>query len=157
MNLLESPKKIVELVKKIKPLDIVLFVVFSLYILFPTPTPESIVSLVNSPLGIVFLFIFTISIFVYRNPILGVLFIIVAYELLRRSSSQPIFTSILQNTPSQVVKDQELKAMNPPVYTTLEEEVVQLRAPIGKSSEIEVVNTSFKPVSDKIINGSSLF
>lgn len=154
MNLIESSQKIVE---KLKPLDIVFIVVFFLYILFPFTTPESIAYMVNSPLGIVFLFLLTISLFVYRNPILGVLFIVVAYELLRRSSSQPILTSILQNTSSQEVKDTEMKAMNPPVYTTLEEEVIQMRAPIGKSSEIEVVDTSFKPVSDKVISGSSMF
>jgi hypothetical protein len=146
-----------ELLKKIKPIEIGLLIVFALYIIIPSETPSIVASFVNSPLGFIFLFIVTISLFVYTNPILGVLFIIVAYELLRRSSVQPVFTSIMQNTPSQATKDQEMRAMNPPVYTTLEEEVVSLRAPIGRSSEIELVDSPFKPVSDKIITGSSMF
>lgn len=147
-----------ESLKKINPIDLVLFIAFVLYIVIPSETPPMVASFVNTPLGYAILLILTLSLFIYRNPVLGVLHIIVVYELLRRSSVvQPVFTSIMQNTPSQVVKDQELKKMNPPVYTTLEEEVIQVRAPIGKSSEIELINSQFKPVSDKIISGTSLF
>ena len=155
MNFPDSFK--IDSLKKAKPLEIFLFVIFILYIIIPFEIPYNVASFVNSSIGFVLLFIIAVSLFIYTNPILGVLYIIVAYELLRRSSVQPIFTSILQNTPSQEIKDKEMRNMNPPVHTTLEEEVIQVRAPIGRSSEIELIDSQFKPVSDKIISGSSLF
>jgi hypothetical protein len=45
-------------------------------------------------------------------------------------------------------------AMNPVQVTTLEEEVVQQMAPIGKSDPGMFISTSFKPVADKVGDAS---
>ena len=148
--------KFIDNLKRIKPIEIFLGIVLVLYLIIPSETPLFLSSFINSPLGLIFLFIVTVLLFIYTNPILGVLYIIVAYELLRRSSPKPVSTTIMEHSPPQVIKDIELKAMNPPVQTSLEEEIIQLRAPIGTSSEIEIINSEFKPVSSKIISGSSL-
>jgi hypothetical protein len=46
--------------------------------------------------------------------------------------------------------------MNPPQYKTLEEDIIEMRAPVGKSSQMEYVNTSFQPVADSTYDGVSL-
>ena len=112
--------------------------------------------MVDSPLGMISIFCVTLYLFLYTNPVLGILYIFVAYELLRRSSNVTARSAIIQYVPSQSNKDAELKQMNPPVEKTLEEEMVDIRAPIGKSSAVEFVNSDFKPVADKIVNGASL-
>ena len=103
----------------------------------------------------------------YKNPILGVLFIFVAYELIRRSSLV---------TSKQVVNQPTINLNEIPISTTppipsfdyftsetestqertLEEDIVDLRAPIGKSNLSEYVDSSFKPVSDKTTHVGSL-
>jgi len=95
----------------------------------------------------------------YTTPILGVLTIFVAYELLRRSSNglSRAKVPIVRHTPSQPKKDMEMKKMNPTVEVTLEEEVINKMAPVGKSTVSEkVVGSSYKPVNNKL-EGASMF
>jgi hypothetical protein len=148
--------KFIDSINKSSPLEILLFIIFVVYIVFPFDTPPSIAYMVDSPLGMISIFCITIYLFFYTNPVLGILYIFVAYELLRRSSNVTGRTAIIEYTPSQEKKDVELKQMNPPVEKTLEEEIIDVRAPVGKSSSVEIVNSDFKPVADRIVNGASL-
>ena len=62
---------------------------------------------------------------------------------------------MVRHTPSQPKKDADMKKMNPTVEVSLEENVIQEMAPIGKTSKIEeYVETSFKPVQEKIEGAS---
>lgn len=148
--------KLLESFKSIPPLEIALFIIFVIYIILPLNTPDFLAWYVDSPLGMIIIFCVTIFLFLYTNPVLGVLYIFVAYELLRRSSNVTARTAIVQYTPTQANKDAELKAMNPPKERTLEEEVIDIRAPIGKSQPVEFVTSDFKPIADKTIPGASL-
>jgi hypothetical protein len=80
----------------------------------------------------------------------------VAYELVRRSSLVTARSAIIDYTPTQVNKDVQLQKMNPPQYRTLEEDVIDMRAPIGQSRSVEFVDTSFQPVADSTYSGISL-
>jgi hypothetical protein len=142
--------------KSISTVETGLIVAFILYIVLPLRVPHFIASSIDSPLGMVVLLGVTVYLFLYTHPILGVLYILVAYELLRRSSAVTARTAIIEYTPSQENKDRELKAMNPPQPATLEEEIVELRAPVGKGAIVEKITTSFKPVADKLMDGASL-
>ena len=143
-------------VKMMSPLESVLFVLFILYIVFPIKTPAFMAPYIDSSFGMLVLFCITVALFVYTNPILGVLYILVAYEALRRSSvsAGPSRAVVMEYTPSQATKDVQLRAMNPVVEKTVEEEVIEARAPIGKAMPTEYVVTSFKPVADKLEGAS---
>jgi len=106
--------------------------------------------LVDSSLGMLTVFVVTVYLFFNVNPVVAVVYIFVAYELLRRSSNKTGRVTIVQHTPSQAKKDSEMVAMNPKQSTTLEEELVQQMAPIGQSDSSVYVTTSFKPVADKV-------
>jgi len=149
MNILQS-------IKTLPPLEIALFIVFILYIIFPFNTPASLASIIDSPLGIIVIFCITVFLFLYTNPILGVLYIFVAYELIRRSSQKTGRTAIVQYTPTQAKKDIELRAMNPSSGVSLEEEIINIRSPVATSPMMELVGSDFKPVYDKIVDGSSM-
>ena len=138
------------------PLEIATLVVFILYIIFPFNTPEFVASSVDSPLGMIIMFCITIYLFMNANPILGIMYIFVVYELLRRSSEKTGRAAIIQYTPSQANKDVELQKMNPPQHKTLEEDVVEQRAPIGRAPPTQYVNSDFKPVADKMLPGASM-
>jgi hypothetical protein len=144
--------------KSISPLEILLFVLFVVYIVFSIPTPFFLIPLLDSPFGLAIVIITTLYLFLYTTPILGILSIFVAYEMLRRSSNVTGTTQILKHTPTQVKKDKYMKEMNPPTNVlTLEEEIVREMAPIGKSDPSTYIDTSYKPISDKLIDGATLF
>ena len=148
--------KFTEYFKAFSPLELSLLILFVLYIIFPLKTPESIASTVDSPLGMIVIFCVTVFLFLYSNPVLGVLYILVAYELIRRSTQVSPRTAMIRYTPSQAKKDDELAVLNPPQTATLEEEVVAQRAPIGKTMNLPYVESDFKPVADKLTVSASL-
>ena len=50
-----------------------------------------------------------------------------------------------------------MKEMNPPTHVvSLEEEIIHQMAPIGKSDPTTYIDTSYKPIADKVIDGATL-
>lgn len=148
--------------------DVGLLVVFVLYIVFPVSTPIWLVPYIDSSMGLVALFLAAMGLFVYASPLLAIVFLFVAYEMLRRnhyvapSSSIPDATQYLANrvpkaAATQAEKNADLKQMNPAQPKTLEEEIVGLRAPIAQSEPTTFVHTAYLPVADKSSIGASLF
>lgn len=135
------------------PFEYLLLFLFVLFLVFPFPIPPLIGNLVNSPLGMIALFLFIIALFIYLHPVIGVLSIFVAYELIRRSTpSVTGKTEYVQYTPEN--RDEEIKKLNPPEEKTLEESIVSKMSPIGQSNVSDYVNTSFKPIADNNHNAS---
>jgi uncharacterized membrane protein (DUF485 family) len=87
-------------IDKFSPLDITLFIVFIVYIILPIGTPDFLAGYVNSPLGMLFMFVVTVFLFLYTNPILAVLYIFVAYELIRRSNHTLLSSYDGSHTPN---------------------------------------------------------
>jgi len=153
---------------RFSPVEIGLLIAFIGYIVFPISTPSAMKPLVDSPLGFVAVFIITIALFVYTNPILGIVYIFVAYELFRRSTKskplarreeEPRMTQQMpqrepQPSQSQSTKDAQLRQMNPTVPKTLEEEMVAERAPIGHGSPVSYTESSFLTVANKVVGAS---
>lgn len=151
--------KLPESLKSLSSVEIVLFLAFVLYAVLPINTPNSMKPFVNSPMGLLFFFCVTVGLFAYTHPILGVLYILVVYEALRRSSEtfHNPRAIVLEYEPSQKNKDDTLSKMNPAQNEkTVEEEVIEVRAPINKTHSVEIVKTTFKPVS-KAIEGASVY
>jgi len=159
MNILE--------LKKFGVLDIILLALFVIYVVFPVPTPQWLVPFIDSPIGMLLIFAVTVSLFVYRSPILGVLFIFVAYELLRRNHYIPPASPIVAETqysvnrvpqkiPTQSEKNAELESLNPPRPATLEEEVVAKESPVGVSHLPVGIETTFHPANARSKLGMTL-
>ncbi len=147
------------------PFEYFLLVVFILYLILPLDLPESIAVVVNTPLGIITMFLITVALFAYVNPILGVLYIFVAYELLRRSTRVTGKSAYIQYTPTQVEKNQTMRKMNPPAEKTLEEAIVEKMAPIGENTFVDgrvsnekhkAIGGAFQPVSEDVHNASKV-
>ena len=113
-----------------------------------------------------------IGLFVYSHPVLGVLFIFVAYTLLRRSASVRNSSHYVRYTKesSEKISDaqKQVSAATPPheeprtvdvkvkEEVTLEEQIVQERAPIGRSDPVQFLQSSYKPVSTNV-DGTTSF
>ena len=132
---------------------LVLFVIYLVLDIYP---PELLASYIDTSLGMVGILLTTLYVFMNFNPILGVVFLFVAYEIVRRSARVNNRVPMMLHTPSQAKKDAELAAMNPVASSSLEEDVVHQMAPVGKSSLISYTMSEYKPVSTDIHNASTL-
>ena len=160
------------LVKKTKPAEILVLVIFILYLVLPVTTPSKLSPYIESPLGLLLLLCIAIGLFVYSHPVLGVLFIFVAYTLLRRSASvrnSPHYVRHTKETSEKLSDAQkQVTEATPPQEeprtvditvkedVTLEEQIVQERAPIGRSDPVQFLQSSYKPVSTNV-DGSTSF
>jgi hypothetical protein len=146
--------EITNMMKSLSKTEMLLLAAFVIYVVAPIPVPTFLAGVFDSSLGILMLFVATLFLFFYVNPILGVVFIFVAYEILRRSAQFTGRTAILQYTPTQIKKDIQMKAMNPVKTETLEEEVVNKMAPVGHSDISVYTESTFKPVAEKVGSAS---
>jgi hypothetical protein len=124
------------------------------YLALPIQLPDMFATMVDSPMGTIAIFILSVYLFFNANPLIAVLFVFVAYEMFRRSSNATGKAAMIKYTPTQARKDEKMKKMNPVKTTSLEEEVVNEMAPVGKS-DISVFTTStYKPVAENVGSAS---
>ena len=150
--------------------EILVLVVFVLYLIFPVSTPSSMNPYIESPLGVIVLFCIIVSLFLYSHPVVAVVYLFVAYTLLRRSAVVYPKTVYVQYTDETEIKmqktQQEINNATPPqnkpvnIRTngpktmSLEEEIVAEKSPIGVSEKIMIIETSYLPVSTNVTGTS---
>jgi hypothetical protein len=133
---------------RLSTVEIVVAIIFILYIVLPVQTPSAMVPVIHSPLGLIVICMIILYLFIFCNPILAVLYLGVAYLLLRRqpavrkSDKPPTVPTIPIPQNSHMPQQQQQQQQQ---RRTLEEDVVANMAPVGQNSGI--VNTSFKPVA----------
>ena len=137
-------------------MDFGMLVLFVIYLVLDIYPPELLASYIDTSLGMVGILLTTLYVFMNFNPILGVVFLFVAYEIVRRSARVNNRVPMMLHTPSQAKKDAELALMNPVASSSLEEDMVHQMAPVGKSSLISYTMSEYKPVSTDIHNASTL-
>tara|TARA_B100000035_G_C20843081_1_gene483946 strand:+ start:191 stop:640 length:450 start_codon:yes stop_codon:yes gene_type:complete len=146
--------KLLNTFKKMTKLEVALSILFVLFIILPLNVPDLFANLIDTSLGMIVIFGLAVYMFFHVNPVVAVLFVFVAYELLRRSSNKTGKAIIQKHTPTQQKKDEKMKKMNPVKKETLEEEIVDKMAPVGKSDMISYVTTSFSPVAEEVGSAS---
>ena len=147
--------------KSLSSLEIAALVIFIVYIVFPFRTPQFLAGIVNTPLGLIAILVITLYLFFYTNPLLGVAYIFVAYELLRRSSlaksgSGDANSYMVQYSPDEDTRANEMQMMNPSTSKTLEEDVISTMAPSQQFNRELDTPTGFFPVADRI-TGASIY
>jgi len=157
-NIMEFIKKCISKIglSGLSTIELSVLAIFALFIVLPFHISQNIAFYIDSPFSVVAMFAVTVYLFFNTHPILGVLFIIVSYELLRRSAQETDRVPIIEYVPSQNVKDAEMIMMNPPKMVTLEEEMVALRSPVDISRPVFYEPSTFKPVYDKVVGASSI-
>jgi len=136
--------------------EAILMVLFVIYLIFDIQPPDAFAAVVDTPIGMVLVLLLTLMNFMRSNVILGVIGLFVAYEVVRRSARINNRVPMEIYTPSQMNKDIELIQMNPPESKSLEEEMVDKMAPVGKSSMITFTMSEYKPVATETHNASTI-
>lgn len=115
-------------------MDNIIGVLLAVLILFDLKIEKPIINMINTPIGMIFTFIFIIILFICLNPIIGILFLIYLYIM---------FKDILNPTKTSV-----LNQMNPPQPIQVEEEIIFMNAPIKNQNKGN--NVSFKPIVETL-------
>lgn len=145
-----------ELFERRNMVQLTLVILFIIYLLTGSETPESVANIVDTMAGKIVVMMVALMLFAYSNPILGVLGLLVAYNVLKNAS----MSSSLMITPSlDSYYPTEQKVWSPFTPThqfpyTLEQEVVKEMAPHKFNTVYE--SPSFKPALDDIHDAASV-
>lgn len=134
--------------------ELFLVVLLSIYLVMGFKTPESVANVVDTLIGKVVIFIIVIFLFMYYNPILAVLALFVAFDLIRRSSMTTGLDALQKYVPTEEKKSSQFTAFNQFPYT-LEQEVVAKMAPIRESGS-SITQATYKPLLDNLHDASSI-
>ena len=132
--------------------DMMLVLVFSIYLIMGYPTPEPVATVVDTLLGKLVIMIVVVSLFVYANPVVAVLSLLVAFDLMRRSSMSTGIDALSRYAPTERKKMSQFTAFNQFPYT-LEQEVVKKMAPILKGG-YTMSKATYKPTLEQQHNAS---
>jgi hypothetical protein len=134
--------------------EYVAIVLMVLYIVSNAGVPEFLGSMIDTMVGRVVVFLFAASL-LYVHKVLGVVALVFAYELIKRSERSTGTYQLRHHVPSEAKKNKHLNAMNQfPI--TLEEEMVQKLVPLVSSSAHDTANADYKPVMNGLHGAASL-
>jgi hypothetical protein len=141
-----------ELFKKEHISELVLAILFIIYLIMGYKTPEPIATMVDTLVGKITIIIIVIYMFINLNPILAVLALFVGFDLIRRSSITTGIDALKKYAPSEEKKQSQFTAYNQFPYT-LEQEVVKKMAPIIQSGS-SLTTASYKPILENLYDAS---
>jgi hypothetical protein len=151
-------KEFSSLFKKENMGQLILSILFVIYLIMGYNTPKSLAELVDTPVGKIAVIIVALCILSTSNPILGILALFVAYELIRRSSVA-LRGELKNYIPSESKKSDQFSAFNQNEFPyTLEQEMVGKMTIQNNSINLSFNNntSSFKPILDNTHNASML-
>ena len=134
--------------------ELVLVILLIIYLILGLKTPEPIANLIDTLVGKIVIILVVIYLFMYANPILAVVALLAAFDLMRRSSMATGLDALQKYAPSEEKKSSQFTAFNQFPYT-LEQEVVAKMAPIMKSGS-SLTQASYKPLLDNLYDASPL-
>ena len=134
--------------------ELVLAILFIIYLILGFKTPEPVANLVDTLVGKIVIFIIVVYLFMHANPILAVLALFVGFDLIRRSSLATGIDALQKYAPSEEKKMSQFTAFNQFPYT-LEQQIVAERAPLVRSG-YSLAQASYKPVLDNLYDASPL-
>jgi hypothetical protein len=132
--------------------QLILTIILIIYLILGYKTPQPLAFLVDNIVGKIFIILIVVYMFLYMNPILAVISLFVAFDMMRRSSST-MYNQLIQNyIPSEDNKMGQFTAFNQFPYT-LEQEVVKKMAPIIQSGSV-LNRASYHPLLDNLHDAS---
>ena len=143
-----------KLIKKENMGQLILSVLFIIYLIMGYKTPESIANVIDTFYGKTIIFFIVLILFCCANPILAVLGLFVAFDLIRRSSITTGIDALKKYQPTEEKKFSQFSAWNQFPYT-LEQEVVSKMAPMVQSGS-SLTKPSYKPMLDNFHDASPL-
>lgn len=132
--------------------ELALAILLIVYLVLGFRTPDAVAGMVDSLVGKIVLFVIVIFLFLHANPLLAVLALFVAFDLMRRSSVATGIDALQKFAPSEEKRTSQFTAYNQFPYT-LEQEVVAKMAPMVSAGS-SLTQASYKPMLDNLYDAS---
>ena len=133
--------------------QLVLVVLFIIYLLMGYKTPASVASMIDTTVGKIVVALIALLLFAYSNPILGVLGIFVAYQLVRGASIKTGMAALEEYYPTEEKKWTPFTPAHQFPYT-LEQEMVKKMAP--QKFNTNYVKATYKPTLEDTYDAASV-
>jgi len=134
-----------ELLDKRHVPQLVLSILFVVYLLVGYKMPEGVAQIIDTTIGKVVVALVSLMLFGYGNPILGVLGLLVAYQLIQSASVKTGMAALEQYYPTEEKKWSPFSPAHQFPYT-LEQEVVKNMT--TQKFNTEYVKAPWRPVLD---------
>ena len=132
--------------------ELALAILLIVYLVLGFRTPDAIAGMVDTLVGKIVMFVIVIFLFLHVNPLLAVLALFVAFDLMRRSSVATGIDALQKFAPSEEKRTSQFTAYNQFPYT-LEQEVVAKMAPMVSAGS-SLTQASYKPMLDNLYDAS---
>jgi hypothetical protein len=133
--------------------QLVLVVLFVLYLVLGYQIPEGVATMIDSPIGKIVVVVVALMLFAYSNPILGILALLVAYQLIKGASIKTGMAGLEEYYPTESKKWSPFTPIHQFPYT-LEQEVVKNMT--TQKFNTEYVKAPFRPTLDDTHDASPL-
>ncbi len=127
---------------------------FVVYILSNLELPTDLEKLINTTGGNVVVMLLAMSVFYHTHPVIGILGLIAAYEVIKRSGNGVAFVDIDSYIPGEESKAQEMRVTQPPFKGTLEEDMVRDMVPLVVPNDSSSLD--YQPTLDSLHNASPI-
>lgn len=142
------------LLKKQKKSELVVMFVFIVYLVSGYKIGEPFATMIDSIPGKVVLLLLVVFMFMRVNPVLAILGLFVAFEMMRTASIVTGNDALHRYALSEEKKEGQMSSFNQMPYT-LEQEVVDKMAPLVQSSS-SLTPASYVPSVDEVHNASNI-
>jgi hypothetical protein len=125
--------------------ELLLSVLFVVYLVMDFKMPESVATIIDTPIGKITVGLVALLLFGYSNPVLGVLALLVAYQMIRRASVKTGMAGLEEYYPTEEKKWSPFSATHQFPYT-LEQEMVKKMT--TQKFNTEYVKAPYRPTLD---------
>jgi hypothetical protein len=128
--------KLNKMIKKnnLLSLENIVGLLLAILIVFDLKVERNIANVINSPVGIVLSLVLVIVLFIFMNPIVGLLFLIYVYETVKYSSSfLQTYTQPVEKVKKNIMN--KLNLANEASKDEVEVKVIEKMAPIVKKGQ----------------------
>lgn len=133
--------------------QLLLEILFIIYLVMDYKIPEWIATIIDSAFGKIIVVLIALMLFAYSNPVLGVLSLLVAYQIIKTASVKTGIAGLEQYYPTEEKKWSPFTPAHQFPYT-LEQEVVKNMT--LQKFNTDYVKSPFKPTLDDTHDASPL-
>lgn len=133
--------------------ELLLSGLFVIYLVMGYKMPEGVATMIDSTVGKIVVVLVALMLFAYSNPVLGVLALLVAYQMIKRASIKTGMAGLEEYYPTEEKKWTPFTPAHQFPYT-LEQEVVKKMT--TQKFNTEYVKAPFRPVLEDTHDASPL-
>jgi hypothetical protein len=133
--------------------ELVLSALLALYLVMGYQVPEGVATMIDSTIGKIVVVVIALMLFAYSNPVLGILALLVAYQLIKGASVKTGMAGLEEYYPTEAKKWSPFTPTHQFPYT-LEQEVVKKMT--SQKFNTEYVKAPFRPTLDDTHDASPL-